>query len=125
MVDSGKVTSTLLGIQMFDATEQNMEDILCSICNYTTNSQKNLIYHIVRQHRNDSNFHVICTFPHCFYSSRSWGAFKSNFSRQHRQRIDVGMISVPDDEHDNEISPICSSLNKMDMHCALNLMTLH
>ena len=66
MVDSGKVTSTLLGIRMFDATEQNMEDILCLICNYTTNSQKNLIYHIVRQHRNDSNFHVICTFPHCF-----------------------------------------------------------
>ena len=103
-----------------------MEDILCSMCNYTTNSQKNLTYHTVRQHRNDSNFHVKFTFPHCFYSSRSCGAFKSHFSRQHRQRMDVGTISVPDDEHDNEISPICSSQNEIDMHCAnfaLNLMT--
>ena len=80
----------------------------------------------MRRHRNDSNFHVRCTFHRCFYSSRSWGVFKSHFSRQNRQRIDVGTRSVPDDEHDNEISKICSSQNEMDMYCAnfaLNLMT--
>ena len=36
-----------------------MDHLMCSMCNYTTNEQKKLTYHIVRHHRNDSTLHVL------------------------------------------------------------------
>ena len=96
------------------------------MCNYTTQSQTNFSYHIVRRYRNDSNFHVTSTFPGCFYSPKSWCGFKTHFSRKHQQRIDVATVNEHDQMHVDEIPPNCSSQQNMDMHCAnfaLNLMT--
>ena len=105
-----------------------MDHLMCLVCNYTTQSQTNLTYHIVRQHRNDSHFHITCTFPGCFYSSKSWSGFKTHFSRKHQQRIDVATVSEERqvDLDLDDISQSCLSQHSMDMHCtnfALNLMT--
>ena len=103
-----------------------MDHLMCSMCNYTTNEQKNLMYHIVRHHRNDSNFHITCTFPGCFHSSKSWSGFKTHFSCKHHQKIDAAILEVPNQDAGDEISPSCNSQNSIDMHranFALNLMT--
>ena len=103
-----------------------MDHLMCAMCNYTTNEQKNLMYQIVWCHRNDFNFHITCTFPGCFYSSKSWSGFKTHFSWKHQQKIDVAILEVPNQDAGDEISPSCNSQNSFDMHCAnfaLNLMT--
>ena len=83
-----------------------MNTLMCSMCNYTTQSQTNFTNHIVRRHQNDSNFHVTCTFPGCFYSSESWCGFKTHFSRKHQQKIDVATVNEHDQMHVDEIPPI-------------------
>ena len=77
-----------------------MDTVLCTMCNFTTYSQKSLNYHIIRRHKDDSNFHVTCSFPNCFYSSKSWNGFKTHFSRKHRQQVDIGVVS--NDEFNEE-----------------------
>ena len=72
-----------------------MDPLMRSMCSHTTNEQKSFMYHIVWCHRNDSNFHVTCTFPGCLYSSKSWSGFKTHLSWKHQQKIDVAILEVP------------------------------
>ena len=88
------------------------------MCNYTTHSQKSLTYHIIRRHKDDSNFHVTCTFPSCFYSSKSWSGFKTHFSRQHRQKIDVGAVCTPHEIDGMEDGTTCDTQEALVCECA-------
>ena len=94
-----------------------MDQFDCSMCHYSTNSQKLLNYHIVRRHKNDSNFHVTCLYPSCYYSSKSWCGLKSHFSRYHRQNVDIQVNELL--ENDSDIGhQIEVQQPKIKMECA-------
>ena len=61
-----------------------MAQYVCTMCNFISQTEKVLNYHIIRKHRNDSNFQVTCTAANCFYTSKSWKGFRSHYSRKHR-----------------------------------------
>ena len=106
-----------------------MDNFICSMCNFTTDIENQLVYHIIQKHRHEKNFQVNCTAPSCSYSSKSWAGFRSHYSRKHRKSIDK---SYEDEtrENDNFLNDCGVSTSSFDvnMQCAsfaMRLMSKH
>ena len=106
-----------------------MDNFICSMCNFTTDIENQLVYHIIRKHCHEKNFQVNCTAPSYYYSSKSWAGFRSHYSRKHRKSIDK---SYEDEtrENDNFLNDCSVSTSSFDvnMQCAsfaMRLMSKH
>ena len=106
-----------------------MDNYLCSMCNFTTDKENYIIFHIIRKHHHEKNFQVTCTAPSCYYSSKSWPGFRLHYSRKHRKSLDASYI---DEEKNNdelfEKSGVLNDANYIEMQCAnfaLKLMSKH
>ena len=106
-----------------------MDNFICSMCNFSTDIENQLLYHIIRKHQHEKNFQVNCTAPSCYYSSKSWSGFRLHYSRKHRKKID---FSDTQEARDNENffndCGVSTSLSDVNMQCAsfaLQLMSKH
>ena len=102
---------------------------MCSMCNFSTEKENYLIYHVIRKHRHEKNFQVNCTAPSCFYSSKSWSGFRSHYSRRHRKSLDVSYVEESRN-NDNffQESGLLTNASDIQMQCAnfaLKLMSKH
>lgn len=85
---------------------------LCSMCSFSTGVYDRYFSHLVRRHRNESNFIVNCCFDNCMYSSKSWNAFKIHVSRRHPDKVRVDgfrdSLHVVDNDDDMETGELHS-----------------
>ena len=106
-----------------------MDNYLCSMCNFTTDKENYLIFHIIRKHGHEKNFQVTCTAPSCYYSSKSWPGFRSHYSRKHRKSLDASYIDeAKNNDELFEKSSVFTNANYIEMQCAnfaLKLMSKH
>ena len=89
------------------------------MCNFSTDIENQLLYHIIRKHQHEKNFQVNCTAPSCYYSSKSWSGFRSHYSRKHWKKID---FSDTQEARDNENffndCGVSTSSSDVNMQCA-------
>ena len=106
-----------------------MTELFCSMCNYTTDKEEHLVYHIIRKHQHEKNFRVNCTAKSCYYSSKSWTGFRSHYSRKHRKSIDESYIEeARNDENFLNSCGVSTGEKSLEMQCAsfaLTLMSKH
>lgn len=106
-----------------------MADLYCTMCYFVTNLEKDLMRHYVRKHRTSKNFHVTCCAVGCFYSTKSWPAFRVHYSRNHRRNHVNEFETEADPEGDMfEEAGLSTSQKSLRSHCAsfaLRLMTQH
>ena len=106
-----------------------MENYICSMCNFETDKENQLVFHIIRKHRHEKNFQVNCTAASCYYSSKSWSGFRSHYSRKHRKNIDRSYLeeSIINDNFLSDCG-VSTSESDIKMQCAsfaLQLMSKH
>ena len=58
-------------------------DHSCSMCPYFSNSQADLLKHLVKRHRNTSKFIIHCGSPGCGASFKIYKSFKVHCARKH------------------------------------------
>ncbi|CAM1325909.1 Uncharacterised protein r2_g3484 [Pycnogonum litorale] len=66
-----------------------MDEFPCTMCYYVAENHENLVNHLVRKHKHDSNFSMQCSIGGCMYTSKSWNAFKIHVSRKHNCALET------------------------------------
>ena len=74
----------------------------CSLCDFSAQNHSKLAWDMVPYHRNDSKFIVHCNYPNCFYSTKSWGAYKTHVWRNHKADGSIEDEPVGDNMSDND-----------------------
>ena len=111
-----------------------MENITCTMCEFSTNGKLILLKHMIRKHRHQCNFQIKCIETGCMYQTRTWNAFKLHFKRKHMNRLngvanceeldlDLDQISSGDTSLDLENIAESSKVNKVFAH-AIYLLKL-
>ena len=67
----------------------------CVMCSYFCGSKEELLEHVVKVHKNESNFLVYCQEAGCGEFFTKWDAFKKHLIRKHSaQGTKMNMVTV-------------------------------
>ena len=76
------------------------------MCAFGTESFNRYAHHVVKYHKNDPHFSVICEVFNCSFTTTSWTSFKCHMSRKHQIAQNDDGIDNPDQrvqvDHDDE-----------------------
>jgi hypothetical protein len=74
----------------------------CSTCPFFCLRLEELIGHVVKKHRTDSEFNASCNFPGCGASYKNYLSFKKHVYRKHRQDLS--------DHNDGDTEAVCEQM---------------
>jgi len=80
--------------------------VTCTMCFFTCHSNEILMKHIVRYHRQDPRFKVICTQNGCGATYQKWKSFRQHLFRKHSMIFDAvdNIIDIegPEDRYQSD-----------------------
>lgn len=98
----------------------------CAMCLFFTQESDNLQKHIIRIHKHDPRFRVVCNIGQCAFTTSSWPSFKNHMSKRHNNMTndydgdDGAVEDICPDNVEQENSNQCDEQHRRNQAIALS-----